>query len=79
MINRETWERQFKHLLKQKLGIGPEEVGFHWRQYYNERYTPEGAIVSLMETHRLYPALGVLPETVGAVAEPTPEIRSGVA
>jgi hypothetical protein len=52
-MNRDTWERQFKHLLKQKLGIGPEDIRFHWRQYYNERYTPEGAIASLRETHRL--------------------------
>jgi hypothetical protein len=63
MINRETWERQFKHLLRQKLGIGPEQVRFHWRQYFNQRYSPEGAIADLVQKHELYIQLGILPET----------------
>jgi hypothetical protein len=64
-MNRDTWERQFAHLLKQKLGIGPEDIRFHWRQYYNERYTPESAIADLMQKQKLYPQLGILQEKKG--------------
>jgi hypothetical protein len=60
-MTRDTWERQFKHMLQQQLGIGPDQVKFHWRQYFNQRYSPEGAITSLMEMHELYPQLGLLP------------------
>jgi hypothetical protein len=70
-MDRETWERQFKHLLKQKLGIGPEQVGFHWKMYYAQRYTPEGVIADLLQKHELYPQLGILPETARAEASVT--------
>jgi hypothetical protein len=65
-MNRETWERQFTRLLQQELGLEPESIRFHWRQYFNQKYSPEGAIASLRETHRLYPQLRILPETVTA-------------
>jgi hypothetical protein len=45
----------------QKLGIGPEQVRFHWRQYFNQRYSPEGAIADLVQKQKLYPQLGILP------------------
>jgi hypothetical protein len=61
MINRETWERQFTRQLQQQLGITPEQIRFHWRSYYNQRYTPEQAIAYLKQTHELYPSLGILP------------------
>jgi hypothetical protein len=64
-MTRDTWERQFAHLLKQKLGIGPEQVGFHWKMYYAQRCTPEGAITSLVQKQKQYPQLGILPETIG--------------
>jgi hypothetical protein len=70
-MTRDTWERQFKHLLKQKLGIGPESIRFHWRQYYNERYTPEGAIADLLQKNELYPQLGILPVTIEAGVVPS--------
>jgi hypothetical protein len=60
-MTRDTWERQFKQKLKQQLGLEPEQIRFHWRQYYNQRFTPEGAIASLTQTHELYPELGLLP------------------
>jgi hypothetical protein len=60
-MNRETWERQFTRLLKQKLSIGPEQIRFHWRQYFNQRYLPECAITDLMQKQKLYPQLGILP------------------
>lgn len=58
-MTRQHWERQFKHLLQQKLGIGPEHVYFHWKQYFNQRYSPEGALADLMQKHKLYPQLGI--------------------
>jgi hypothetical protein len=61
-MNRDTWERQFKHLLKQKLGLTPEQIRFHWRQYFNQRYSPEGAVDDLKLKHELYPQLGLLPD-----------------
>jgi hypothetical protein len=62
-MNRDQWERQFKHQLKQKLGIGPEDIRFPWRQFYNQKYSVEGAITNLKQTHELYPELGLLPES----------------
>jgi hypothetical protein len=59
-MDRDTWERQFAHLLQQKLQLTPEQVRFHWRQYYNQRYSPEGAIADLEQKHKLYPELGIL-------------------
>jgi hypothetical protein len=66
MMTRETWERQFTRQLKQQLGLTPEQIRFPWRQYFNQRYSPEGAIADLKLKHELYPQLGLLPETVGA-------------
>lgn len=63
-MTRDTWERQFTRLLKQKLGLTPEQIRFHWRGYYNQRYTPEQAIAHLKQTHELYPQLRILPENV---------------
>jgi hypothetical protein len=61
-MNRDIWERQFTRQLKQKLGLEPGQIKFHWRGYFNQRFTPEGAIAHLKETHRLYPSLGILPK-----------------
>jgi hypothetical protein len=69
MMIRETWERQFTQLLQQKLGLEPESIRFHWRGYYNQRFTPEGAIASLRETHRLYPQLKILPDLYTNIKE----------
>ncbi len=60
-MSRNQWERQFTRQIKQKLGIAPEKIRFRWRGYYNQRYSVDSAIASLIETHRLYPMLGVLP------------------
>ncbi|MCG9893261.1 MAG: hypothetical protein MH252_19590 [Thermosynechococcaceae cyanobacterium MS004] len=60
-MNREAWEHQFALLLKQKLGITPEQVQFHWRVYYGQRFSPEQAIADLERKHELYPELGLLP------------------
>jgi hypothetical protein len=60
-MTRDTWERQFTRLLQQQLGLTPESIRFHWRQYYSQRYSPEGAIAHLKRTHELYPELGLLP------------------
>jgi hypothetical protein len=67
-INRQHWERQFTRQLQQKLGITPEQVRFHWRQYDNQRYSPESAIASLMEMQRLYPQLCILPNPLKTIA-----------
>jgi hypothetical protein len=61
MMTRETWERQFTRQLKQQLGLTPEQIRFHWRGYYNQRFTPEGAVADLQLKHELYPQLGLLP------------------
>lgn len=60
-MNCDQWERQFTRQLKQQLGIEPQEIRFHWRQYYNQRLTVEGAIAHLIKTHELYPSLKILP------------------
>lgn len=63
-MTRNTWERQFTRQLQQQLGLEPEQIRFCWRQYFNQRYSPEGAIADLTLKHKLYPQLGVLPKTV---------------
>jgi hypothetical protein len=68
MITRQHWESKFTHLLQQQLGLEPESIRFHWRGYYNQRFTPEGAVADLKLKHELYPQLGLLPETVTAEA-----------
>jgi hypothetical protein len=60
-MNRQIWEAQFKRQIKQKLGIDPGQIKFHWRGYFNQRFTPEGAIAHLEKTHELYPSLKILP------------------
>jgi hypothetical protein len=67
-MTRDTWECQFTRQLQQRLGLEPEEIRFHWRQYYNQRFTPEGAVADLKLKHELYPQLKILPETVTAEA-----------
>jgi hypothetical protein len=78
-MTRETGEHQFKQKLQQQLGIKPESIRFHWRGYYNQRFTPEGAIAYLKQTHQLYPELGILPleQTAPVLAKlaPSPEVR----
>jgi hypothetical protein len=41
-MTRQHWERQFIRLLQQHLGITPENIRFHWKGYFNQRFTPEG-------------------------------------
>jgi hypothetical protein len=67
-MTRDTWERQFKQKLKQQLGLEPESIRFHWKGYFNQRFTPEGAVADLKLKHELYPQLGLLPENVTAQA-----------
>jgi hypothetical protein len=60
-MTRDTWERQFKQKLQQQLGLEPEQIRFHWKGYFNQRFTPEGAVADLKLKHELYPQLGLLP------------------
>jgi hypothetical protein len=77
-MNRDQWEVQFRRKLKQKLGIEPGQIKFHWRGYYNQRFTPEGAIAHLVKTHEMYPQLGILPESAQETAGTTPELSEGL-
>ena len=61
-MTRDTWQTEFARQLKHKLGIMPEQIAFHWKQYYNQRFTPAGAIADLERKHELYPMLGILPK-----------------
>ena len=60
-MTRDTWQTEFARQLNQKLGIMPEQVRFCWKQYFNQRYSVEGAIADLEQKHQLYPMLGILP------------------
>jgi hypothetical protein len=62
-MNRDTWESKFTHLLQQQLELTTEQIRFHWRGYYNQRFTPEGAVADLKLKHELYPQLGLLPKS----------------
>jgi hypothetical protein len=70
-MNRETWERQFTRQLKRELGLEPEQIRFHWRGYYNQRYSPEEAVADLKVKHELYPQLGLLPAVVEHIQRST--------
>jgi hypothetical protein len=67
-MTRDTWERQFTRQLKHQLELELEQIRFPLRQYYNQRYSPEGAVADLKLKHELYPQLGLLPEIVTAKA-----------
>ena len=58
-MTRDTWQTEFARQLNQKLGIMPEQVRFCWKQYFNQRYSVEGAIADLEQKHQLYPMLGL--------------------
>jgi hypothetical protein len=60
-MDRDTWESQFAHLLQQKLQLTPEQVRFHWKMYYAQRYSTESAIADLEQKHKLYPNLRIFP------------------
>ncbi|MGA7932376.1 MAG: hypothetical protein WCA35_02235 [Kovacikia sp.] len=60
-MNFQSWQKLFTHLLKQKLEITPEEVHFPWNACYSQGKMPEEAIAFLVQTHKLYPELGILP------------------
>ncbi|HEY9827797.1 MAG TPA: hypothetical protein V6D19_20350 [Stenomitos sp.] len=53
-MNRDKWERTFVELLTQNLDIEPEQIRFPWRQYFNQRFTPQQAIAHLQETHKFF-------------------------
>ena len=61
-MDRKSWEYQFERILFQKLGIKPDQVKFHWKQYARQRFSPESAIADLEQKHELYPMLGILPK-----------------
>ena len=65
-MTRDRWQTEFVRQLKHKLGITPEQVRFHWKQYFNQRFSVEDAIADLQQKHQLYPMLGILPSIVNA-------------
>ena len=60
-MNRDQWERQFKHLLKQKLGLTPEQVRFPLSTCFSQGQTPAQAISYLEKLNKLCPEMGVFP------------------
>jgi hypothetical protein len=73
------WEDAFINLLWAELKLKPEQVKFTWKQYYNQRYTPQQALAHLQQTHYHYPQLGLLPPSIRlAEANGSPTLRSMV-
>jgi hypothetical protein len=77
-MQRQVWESIFTRQLKEKLGITPDQIKFHWKTYFNQGYTTNQAIAHLEQLHELYPQLGILPESAKETAGTTPELSEGL-
>jgi hypothetical protein len=60
-MNNPTWDEAFTHQLQALLSLTPANIRFPWANFRIQRYSPDQAIAYLIQTHRLYPALELLP------------------
>jgi hypothetical protein len=77
-MQRQVWESIFTRQLKERLGIAPDQIKFHWKAYFNQGYTTNQAIAHLEKTHELYPQLGILPESAKEAMGTTPALSEGL-
>jgi hypothetical protein len=60
-MDKPDWEQNFTHQLKTQLSLTPAAIRFPWGNFRIQSYSPSEAIAYLIQTHRLYPELGLLP------------------
>jgi hypothetical protein len=60
-MDKPEWDDQFTHQLKTQLQLTPAAVRYPWSSFHPAGYSPDDAIAFLIELHRLYPALKLLP------------------
>jgi hypothetical protein len=60
-MDKPTWEQDFTERLQNVLSLTPAAVRYPWPSFHPAGYSPDNAIAFLIELHRLYPALKLLP------------------
>jgi hypothetical protein len=60
-MNTPEWDEAFTHQLYKLLSLTPTEIRVPWANFCIQGYSPSEAIAYLIQTHRLYPALELLP------------------
>jgi hypothetical protein len=60
-MNNPTWDEAFTHQLQALLSLTPANIRFPWANFRIQGYSPDEAIAYLIQTHRLYPELELLP------------------
>lgn len=56
-----TWDEDFTHPLQALLSLTLANIRFPWANFRTQGYSPSDAIAYLIQTHRLYPDLELLP------------------
>jgi hypothetical protein len=60
-MNKPDWDDRFTQQLQTQLQIAPAAVRYPWSSFHPAGYSPDDAIAYLIELHRLYPSLKLLP------------------
>jgi hypothetical protein len=60
-MDKPTWEQEFCHQLQKVLSLNPANIRSPSVNFRIQGYSPSEAIAYLIQTHRLYPELELLP------------------
>jgi hypothetical protein len=60
-MDSQIWDEAFTHQLQALLLLTPADIRFPWANFRIQGYSPRDAIAYLIQTHRLYPELELLP------------------
>jgi len=60
-MDKPNWDEQFTRELQTQLQLTPADIRFPWASFRPAGYSPREAIAYLIELHRLYPSLKLLP------------------
>ncbi|NJM74707.1 MAG: hypothetical protein HC852_01775 [Acaryochloridaceae cyanobacterium RU_4_10] len=60
-MNKPEWDEQFTQQLQTRLQIAPADIRYPWASFRIAGYSPSHTIAYLIELHRLYPKLELLP------------------
>jgi hypothetical protein len=60
-MNKPDWDDLFTRELHKQLQLTPADIRYPWASFRPVGYSPSEAIAYLIELHRLYPSLKLLP------------------
>jgi hypothetical protein len=60
-MNKPDWDDLFTRELHKQLQLTPADIRYPWASFRPAGYSPSEAIAYLIELHRLYPSLKLLP------------------